>query len=185
MERKHLMIAVDWYGPYTMEEANWDAFANYGSGLYVCIGKCKYERKNAIQYIGIGKELWKRIKPDHHKMRLVVKQQQIWLGEVSTAEPSGTKLKVTKATLDYAEWMHARFMRLPLNEQKTKTLPPRSVTVLNRWFRSSDYTIRNNRPHPDWPDLLDYPAHELPARAVWFGSRQRRFLHSDGYARPD
>lgn len=76
-------------------------------------------------------------------------------------------------------------MRLPLNEKKTKTLPQRSVTVMNRWFRADGYTVRSHRPHPDWPDLIDFPDYELPARAVWFGSRQRKFLASDGYARPE
>jgi hypothetical protein len=111
---------------------------------------------------------------------LVVRERQIWLGEIATAEPSGRKLKVTKATLDYAEWLHARFLNLPLNLAKTKSLPPRGVTVLNRWFNTDYETPRGRRPHKDWPDLIDFPdLEELPARAVWFGSRQRHFPPPD------
>ena len=75
-----------------------------------------------------------RLKEDHHKLQKVTRERQIWLGEIATAEPSGKKLKATKATLDYAEWLQAKFLQLKLNEKKTKALPPRSVTVMNRWF---------------------------------------------------
>lgn len=72
--------------------------------------------------------------------------------------------------------MHARFLRLPLNDKKTKSLPNRSVTVLNRWFNTDYATPRGRRPHAEWPDLLDFPAYDMPARLVWFGSRQRLLL---------
>ena len=184
MTKKHLMIAVDWFGPYNdMQEAQIRAREDYAHGLYLCIGKCAYERKQSMQYIGIGKNLYTRIKEDHHKMSLVIRDRQLWLGEIVTAEPSGKKIKITKATLDYAEWLHARFLRLPLNENKTKSLPPQSVTVLNRWWRTDYSTIRKQRPHPDWPDLIDFPSYELPARAVWFGKTQRTFLAPE-YAKP-
>jgi hypothetical protein len=99
---------------------------------------------------------------------------------VSTAEPSGKRLKVTPATLDYAEWLHARFLHLPLNDKKTKRLPPRSVTVLNRWFGCDYETARGKRPHKDWPDLIDYPDYDLPARAVWFGTPGKQTKYGDG-----
>lgn len=182
MPQKHLMIAVDWYGPYSLDEAQGIAESVPGPGLYLCIGRCAYERKKRIQYIGIGKTVHTRLVPEHHKLKLVTKERQIWLGEVSTAEPSGRKMKVTQAGLDYSEWLHARFLQLPLNEKKTKKVPPRSVSVMNRWFRP-DMVARRNRPHADWPDLIDYPAWEMPARAVWFGGRQRIFSAPD-YAEP-
>jgi hypothetical protein len=113
----------------------------------------------------------------------VTRERQIWLGEIATAEPSGKKLKVTKATLDFAEWLHARFLQLPLNEKKTKALPPRSVTVMNRWFKTDYETPRRNRPHPNWPDLIDFPSYDLPARMIWFGGKAQYFL-APGYAKP-
>lgn len=183
MTKKHLMIAIDWFGPYDLEGAKAAAQSDYAHALYMCIGKRAYQREEAMQYVGIGKSVYTRLHADHHKLQKVTKQRKIWLGEIATAEPSGKKLKVTKATLDFSEWLHARFMRLPLNEKKTKGLPSRSVTVLNRWFKTDYETMRKNRPHPDWPDLIDYPDYGLPARLVWFGGKQQYVLGPD-YAQP-
>jgi hypothetical protein len=176
---KHLMIAVDWFGPYsdfdTARSAARDAF---DSGLYMGIGRCRYGRRHALQYVGIGGPISTRIRENHHKLSRITRGLEIWLGEISSAEPSGKRIKVTPATLDYAEWLHARFLGLPLNDKKTKRLPPRSVTVLNRWFACDFETLRGKRPHKDWPDLIDYPGYDLPARAVWFGppGKQRKYL---------
>lgn len=184
MAARHLMIAVHWFGPYrSLDEARAAAKVDYADGLYVCLGKQARERNTAIQYIGLGRTLHTRLKETHHKLRYITREREIWLGEIATAEPSGKRLKVTKATLDYAEWLHARFLGLPLNEAKTKGLPSRSVTVLNRWFGTDYVRPRERRPHRDWPDLIDFPGYDLPARAVWFGSRQRYFL-APGYAEP-
>ncbi len=185
MISKHLMIAVNWYGPYRdLDEARAAARQDYGDGLYMCIGKRPYQRKVSMQYIGIGSNVHTRMKEGHHKLREVTQERVIWLGEIATAEPSGKRMKATKTTLDFAEWLHARFMQLPLNEKKTKDLPSRSVTVLNRWFKTDYATLYKRRPHPDWPDLIDYPDYELPARMIWFGGRQQYF-HWPEYARPD
>src|SRR5690348_3043922 len=119
------MITVDWYGPYDLDEAR-ESADGMGPGLYLCIGQCRYERRIQIQYVGIGKNVRTRLQEDHHKLCKVTKQRELWIGEISTAEPSGRRVKVTKAGLDYAEWLHARFLQLPLNEKKTKSLPPRS-----------------------------------------------------------
>lgn len=177
MSQKHLMITVDWFGPYggDLQQIRSVARADFEDGLYMCIGKKPYQRNSAMQYVGIGSPIHTRLHDGHHVLPEVTRSRQMWLGEIATAEPSGKKIKYTKATLDYAEWLHARFMQLPLNDKKTKSLPPRSVTVLNRWWKTDYVTMRSNRPHPDWPNLLDYPGHELPARTVWFGGKQRPF----------
>lgn len=183
--KKHLMISIDWYGPYKgLENAKKSAHNDgYLHGLYLCIGACDGQDEAIIQYIGIGRRLSTRLHKEHHKLRRVVKDVEIWLGEVGTPEPSGIKLKATKTTLDYAEWLHARFMAIPLNDRKTKSAPNRSVTVLNRWWKIDYQTMRRNRPHKDWPDLIDFPAYDLPARTVWFGGKLKRFV-APAYARP-
>lgn len=181
------MIAVHWYGPYaSIEAARADANELWGSGLYFAIGKTKYQRQPGCQYVGIASHLANRLKVRHHKLSRITSGMGLWLGEVVTAEPSGKRMKVTPATLDYAEWLHARFMKLPLNDKKSKTLPPRSVTVLNRWFSLKE-TARKRRPHPDWPDLIDFPGcdSDVPARAVWFGRRRHRLFLAPDYAKPD
>ncbi|GHG25373.1 hypothetical protein GCM10017322_24510 [Paracoccus aerius] len=92
-------------------------------------------------------------------------------------------MKVTPATLDYAEWAYARFFDLPLNEKKSTGLPKRSFTVLNRWWHTDYERSRVQRPHRDWPDLIDYPGDDLPVRKVWFGGRQEKLLPPE-YVRP-
>ncbi|WP_353475323.1 hypothetical protein PVT71_17370 [Salipiger sp. H15] len=182
--KKHLMIAIDWYGPYSLSEAYEAARTSFEPALYLCIGKRKYQRKKALQYVGIGKNVSTRIKENHHKLKHVSREREIWLGEIGTAEPSGKKMKATPATLDYAEWAYARFFDLPLNEKKTTGLPDRSFSVLNRWWMTDFETARKRRPHGDWPDLIDYPDYDLPARKVWFGRQQQELIHAPDYQRP-
>ncbi|MGF7162826.1 hypothetical protein FHS85_004481 [Rhodoligotrophos appendicifer] len=172
---KHLMISVDWFGPYaTAESAHVAAKADYEDGLYMCIGCCDQQTQAQLQYIGISTLLYKRVRIGRLHFKKIISDHQFWLGEITTAEPPGKKIKVSKSTLKYAEWLHARFLNLPFNVMKTKTIPDRSVTVLNRWFDTT-YDNISERPHPDWPDLIDFPSYGLPARAVWFGSRQEIF----------
>ena len=41
MTAKHLMIAINWYGPYAdLDEARHCARHDYAHGLYLAIGKC-------------------------------------------------------------------------------------------------------------------------------------------------
>jgi len=175
--KKHLMIAVNWYGPYgSLEEASEVAKEYWDGGLYAALGRSAQQKKHKIQYIGIAKEL-------HGRLRTSPKIKEIddlslWLGQIATAEPSGRRMAITKPTLDFAEWLHVRFVRPSLNEKKTRGLPNRSVTILNRWWSRNDepYAIQ---PHRDWPNLIDFPDDVIPARAVWFGGKQRLFQAPD------
>ena len=181
--QKHFMVAVNWYGPYRdINDARRVAREQYAYGLYLAIGKTRRQRKSAMQYVGIGENVHLRLQKDHHKLQLIEREFSLWLGEISTAEPSGRKIQATRATLNYAEWLHARFLGLALNDKKTKKVPPRSVTILNRWYKVDGETP-HHRPHPSWPDLIDFPAYNLAARTVWFGARQRKFSFPD-YSRP-
>lgn len=173
MPARHLMIAIDWFGPFATKEAAAEASRQYyDDGLYLAIGP--HEGQQSLKYIGISKDLHFRLSRPHHtldSMRL----KQLWLGEIVTAEPSGKKIKVTKATLDYAEWLHAYFLDLPWNSKKRSNSPSRPSTVLNRWWKVDKETPRRNRPHPDWPNLIDHPMYNQHSRAVWFGGRQEVF----------
>ncbi len=171
MAAKHLMIAIDWFGPYlSISDARASARSDYQDGLYLAIAK-DGRRSTRLEYIGISKNLGGRLSNDHHKLSQI-DIHQIWLGEISTAEPSGKPMKVTKATLDYAEWLHAYFLQLPDNDKKRADAPFRPVTILNRWWKTDYETPRRNRPHPDWPNLIDHPRYGQVSRAVWFGGRQ-------------
>ncbi len=172
---KHLAVVVDWYGPYTLDEAKLSARLDYESGLYLGIGKLKHQKgAPIIQYVGISKNLARRLQT-HKKLPEILRETKIWLGEVATAEVPGKKIKKTVASLDLAEWALAYFLEIPMNEKKRKTAPSRAITLLNRWWNKIDYkTPWVKRPHAAWPDLIDFVSNEYVTKIVWFGGRVKR-----------
>lgn len=60
MPKKHLMIVVDWFGPYDLDGAQEAAKRDYAHALYMCIGRQPYQRRRAMQYIGIGNNVHTR-----------------------------------------------------------------------------------------------------------------------------
>ena len=171
---KHLAIVIDWYGPYTLSEALLAAKNDgFSLGLYLAIGKRPYQRKSEAQYVGLSTWLATRL-TNHHKLPAITKDMKLWLGEASTAEPAGKKTRSTSPTLDYAEWLHAYFMKLPLNSKKTLWPPPKPVTVLNRWWKKDYKTPWVKRPDAAWPDLIDFLGSEYSAKLVWFGKKLKR-----------
>ena len=139
----------------------------------MAIGKQPYQRTSQIQYVGLSAWLANRLS-NHNTLPKITKDLKLWLGAASTAEPAGKKKKTTTATLDYAEWLHAYFMKLPLNSKKTCKPPPMPVTVLNRWWKKDYETPWIKRPDPAWPDLIDFLGSTYAAKLVWFGGRMKR-----------
>lgn len=172
---KHLAIVIDWYGPYSMSQALEASKNNgYGAGLYVGIGKQYNERGlSNPQYIGLSRNLAARLS-NHQTLPKITRDLKIWLGEIATSDPNEKKKKSTSVSLDYAEWLHAFFLQLPLNEKKKINPPTRSVTLLNRWWKRDYETPWVKRPHSLWPDLIDFISDEYPAKVVWFGKKQQR-----------
>lgn len=170
---KHLAVVVDWYGPYLLDQAL-EEVKNMDQGLYLGLGKRHYQHGRVCpQYIGISTKLGARL-INHHKLPVITRDATIWLGEVATANVPGRGAKKTPPALDYAEWAHAYFLNLPLNERKKKNPPSRPITILNRWWRTDGETQRMKRPHSDWPDLIDYQGREFITRLAWFGSKQEK-----------
>ncbi|MCB1565302.1 MAG: hypothetical protein KDI78_06670 [Xanthomonadales bacterium] len=170
---KHLAIVVDWYGPYTPEQAIAAAAEDFESGLYLGIGKIKHQKAAATpQYVGLSKNIASRLR-NHSKLPDITRDTKIWLGEVATAGVPGKSRKKTQTTIDLAEWALSYFMKLPLNTKKRKNPPDRAMTLLNRWWRIDYETPWRKRPHQQWPDLIDYVDPEYPARIVWFGGRMK------------
>jgi len=165
--QKPLAIIVDWFGPYSLQTAKKIARESFGTGVYLAIGRQKFQKApSLIQYIGLG-NLLQRLKEDHHKLRLITRDRKIWLGEVGSEGIPGPKRKRTNVQLDLVEWAHAYFLALPLNDKKRQTPPDRSVTVVNRWWKADFVTLRRRRPHPDWPILIDYLGEDSPVRVSW------------------
>lgn len=175
---KSLVALVDWYGPYSLEEALPASF-DYGDGLYAFIGKRSYQRQTSLQYIGLASNLARRLSSNHHKLPAVTKDLQLWLGEVASPRSPGRKIKVTDRMLDLAEWAHVYFLQLPLNDKKKASPPDLPITVYNRWWRTDYETRHKKRPHADWPDIIDYPGNEYDGKLVWFGGKQITFNISE------
>jgi len=177
---KHISIVIDWFGPYTKEEARSKARSDYGSGLYMLRGKVKYQKSpSELKYIGIAQELCSRIGNGHHIIPELEQECVIWLGEVASFGIPGKKKKVTDIQLDLAEWLHAYFLQLPLNTKKKINPPDLPATVLNRWWLKDYETPRKQRPYKDWPDVIDFLGREYGAKVVWFGIKLERWNIGD------
>lgn len=178
---KHVAIVVDWYGPYSIENARKVAKEHFSAGLYCGIGKIKYQKSPSdLQYIGITKDLYSRIiDKKHPKLSLITQECDVWLGEVASFGIPGTKDKVTDTQLDLAEWLHSYFLQLPLNDKKTGSPPDTPATVFNRWWQKDFDTPRQKRPHKNWPDLIDFTGIEYGAKVVWNGTKIVKWHPSD------
>ena len=44
--QKHVAIVVDWFGPYDLESAKKAAKENFENGLYLLVGKAKYQKRS-------------------------------------------------------------------------------------------------------------------------------------------
>ncbi len=177
---KHLVVVIDWYGPYSLEKAILAVNSgDYEMGLYMCLGKLKGKHgPSKIQYVGIaGKDLKSRLNDNHAKLQLVTRDRKIWLGEVGSLGVPGKKKKKTNPALDFSEWAFTYFVKPALNQKKKITPPAKPVTVLCRWWKTTGYDKAwTKRPHPDWPDLIDYLGPGYKAKLVWFKSPKRIFV---------
>ena len=64
---KHVAIVVDWFGPYDLESAKKAAKEDFENGLYMLVGKTKYQKSDAmLEYVGIASTLYSRLVGNHH-----------------------------------------------------------------------------------------------------------------------
>ncbi len=175
---KHLAIVIDWYGPYnSFEELNQVTREDYAGGLYVAIGRRKFEKKRWLQYVGISDYLRGRVNVSHPKLKLLKQECIIWLGEiVSTGVPGKRQFK-KETTLEIAEWAHTYFVGFELNKSKTVNLPDFPFTVMNRWWKTDYDTRYQKRPHSDWPDLIDFCGVGDGSRLVWLNRTRGKIEH--------
>ncbi len=167
-----LSVTVDWYGPYdSIQSAQEAAREEFDNGLYIGIGKSKWDREVAIQYIGIAESLASRVGERHKKLSLIVRDLEIWLGEVSSFGKPGRRRNASiPAHLDLAEWAFIYFLDLPLNDRKKVRHPYAPVTVHSRWY-DIQYNLREAPPHPDFPIMIDFIGKEDGAK-IQFTDRQ-------------
>jgi hypothetical protein len=169
---KPVVALVEWYGPYSLDEARSATEDFEDDGIYCALGKAAYERESRLQYVGLTSSLRARMNGAHHALPKITRDRELWLGEVVSPRTPGRKLKVTDRMLDLAEWAHVYFLQLPLNTKKKANPPDFPITVYNRWWQSDFQTPRRQRPHKEWPDIIDFHSSDYPAKLVWFGGRQ-------------
>lgn len=160
-----IATVVNWFGPFTgvnstdvLRNARRAAqeFSGTWHGLYTAIGAGESLRRGPrnMLYMGVGNPLETRLNPAHHKLGKL-HLGALWLGEVAVHDLVGAQVKKLDIHADIAEWAHAFFLELPYNTQKRRNPPEHSCVVTNRWF-ATDYSTRVDRPHPRWPDIIDY-----------------------------
>lgn len=172
---KNKIAVIDWFGPYSLEEARRVSQEDFDDGLYMLIGRIGLEKRIRLKYAGLAKRLANRLSKDHHIIAKLKIDMQVWLGEVASPRISGKKTKPTDTLLSLSEWTLAYFIPLPLNDRKKKNPPPEDIIVYNRWWKATtDYSSPSCRPRASWPDIIDF--HEVNdekwrCRIVWFGKR--------------
>jgi hypothetical protein len=174
---ENIATVVNWFGPYKGREldeipksARLAAKYDYAEGLYAAIGH-RPQGALALLYMGVGANLHQRLNSNHHKLnRLPL--HSLWLGEVSVAGVPGRRKKKINPHLDIVEWATAYFLRLPFNERKSKSPPPNSCVVVNRWW-GTDYEKQVKRPVAGWADIIEYDSVRGTANLVWFGASAR------------
>ena len=177
-------VVVDWYGPYDSVKAaraairEWD----FGEVLYIAAGTVGRQAVPKLQYVGITKNFQGRLNTEH-KIRTTISEEglSIYLGEVSSQAVSGRKAKHQhkKFTVPVylAESAIAFFLQLPLNSDKRCSRPKDSIVLLNRWWKTDIDTRSRRRPHPDWPDFIEYDEYSDSGSVVWHGRRRKHYSH--------
>ena len=171
---------IDWVGPFGSIGELKAAAANYGVGetLYLAIGSRPRQRQSHIQYIGITTNLGSRFNGKHPIQTLLKPSNlRLFVGIVTSQAVAGRKAKhqpVRFSTPLYlAESALAFLMEIPLNKDKRCNPPRDSVVVVNRWYRADFETRRRRRPHPDWPDLVEFDSDEFIGDLAWHGRRRQ------------
>jgi hypothetical protein len=165
--RKPVSAVINWFGPYTYEEAIAATRLDYGAGLYAAIGRCAYEKTDKFQYIGVSNNLHNRLQKPRGLYDLLSQKCILWLGEMASTLVPGKGIGGRNAALDLAESAHIFFMQPPLNTQKTMSAPTGEVTITNRWWKPDYVTPRKRKPWPEWPDIIEYWGPEYGARLVY------------------
>ena len=146
MKKEFESIVINWHGPVAAEEID----SYHEGGLYVITGYKHYGRKDKIQYIGITERSFSARFDRHHKIKQVVRNRRIWVGEiVYPTEPSRTKLERAEGMLIYA-------LQPDLNQQKKFTLP-RPAVVVSHWFTPKKAARFNHQGiFSGFPDVISW-----------------------------
>jgi hypothetical protein len=149
-------VVVQWTGNYSYEQV---CDSDKSDGVYLLVGKRKYERDNQIQYCGITEDYFRnRINDKHHKLSQIKPDTlSIWLGEILYPDIFDRKL------LELAEHCFVSFWLPPLNDRKTIYYPSDSICFISQW------TNREGQPYLRRPSIV----RDLPDVLWWDEERWR------------
>lgn len=180
-------VIIDWFGPYSSVEAakQEERNAPFGESLYLAIGSVKRRPAPQIQYIGITLDVEYRF-DTKHTIRREINQEglNLWVGVVSSQAVSGRKgaglTRRHNTLVQLAEGVLIYFLQPPLNKDKRKRIQKdHSVMVYNRWWKADGETRRRQRPHPTWPDVIEYDTYTDIGVVAWLGGRKRYYNSDD------
>jgi hypothetical protein len=148
--------------------------------LYMAAGTVGNQTVPKLQYVGITKNFDNRLNSEH-KIRTTIKEEglSIYIGEVASQAVAGRKAKHHHkgftVPVYLAESAIAFFLQLPLNSDKRCSRPNSSIILISRWWKTDLDSRNRRRPHPDWPDMIEYDAHSDIGSVVWHGGRRKHF----------
>ncbi|MDB5580838.1 MAG: hypothetical protein JWR80_6014 [Bradyrhizobium sp.] len=177
-------IVVDWYGPYTSIKSAKAAVRKHAFAevLYMAVGSIDRQKTAHLQYVGITLDFTVRLSTTHTIRQYVMEEGlSLHLGVVSSHAIAGRRAsyqnKKHSRPVYLAESVIAFFLSLPLNRNKRCSPPKDSVTLINRWWKiNEEEEVRKwRRPHPEWPDYIEYDQHSDAGLVAWHGKRRKHF----------
>lgn len=178
MSYETLVIALNWYGPFkSIEAASKEAKKAGATGaLYLAISNI---HKRTRAYVGIATDVARRLTEGQHEKLSGFAEGvlDIWIGTVASQGVAGRNpdggSKLHSRILRTSERTLAYFLQLSENTQLRKSTPKEAIILINRWFDPAEpYNRKDQRGHPEWPDLIEHDPEGGQASLVWFGQKR-------------
>jgi hypothetical protein len=118
-------VIIRWSGPHRLDDV---AGSDACNGLYILVGRLRYERRDQVQYCGITEgRFCDRLTGRHHALAQIRSGTlTMWLGEIIYP------VRFRRRHLELAEHCFAHFFKPGLNTQKVVT-PPKPVCFISQW----------------------------------------------------
>lgn len=187
-----------WHGPFDLAAAQSkistrvESDPSWCQGLYLAIGRAhtfslplhrsipflwaEWRRGDSIQYVGMSKELRRRIDLETHEGLCRLRQQtsELWVGiPVSQFDPSDCDGRQLRNDLKATEKATIFLLQAARNIEHRDRLPDQQITVTNRWV-NAESNAPMPRPHPCWPDILHFNDRDRSAHLIWLNTAGER-----------
>ena len=154
MAQSKIRMTVDWYNVPDLKSSGRNLEYRSNPFLYLCLGKVKYQRRNMLQSFGCSNSLSDVL--FEKEVRLVSRERQIWLGFVTTLEPSGQTHLAGLTHVCYANFIYHKVLKFRNKRFLEGHDTCENAEIFNRWWRRETVFARKVSPHVDWPDMIIY-----------------------------